>query len=406
MRISAAAASLAMALLGAVPARAALSPEAQQVLQDGLRDLYALDYAKSRADFRKLIQDEPDNPFGYLFESGAIWWESSQEYGLFEDTPALEGLFEKDMADAVDKAQAWAVSQDSAAQVDGSFALGMALGTDGQWCILRHRWLEAYFSGRKAIKSLRRAVTLDPGYYDADLGLGVFDYQASRFAGVLRLGALLGGLRGDEERGLSEIETAMDKSRYSRPQSAEFLASIYILDRQDYAKALAYIQPLVAQYPDSPYFRFLSLALRRQVGDWDGSLADAESFWSEVKDDPAGFDRKLLTLVCGMTGRDCLSRPAAAAAQLWLDRAIEARPRRERFQVVLRLFRGYARDLLGRRREALADYAWVLAHRDWGDAHARAEELTAAPLTREAFLAYLRAKSQDQPWPPSDPKHF
>src|SRR5204863_36047 len=88
------------------------SPAATAYLDEGITALYSLDYPRSRKAARKLIELEPDNPFGYLFEAGAIWWQSSQEFGLFKDTPTLQGLFEQDIEAGVRKAEAYIDSKD------------------------------------------------------------------------------------------------------------------------------------------------------------------------------------------------------------------------------------------------------------------------------------------------------
>lgn len=402
------------ALLPAPAAHAALSAEAQQALQAGLKDLYDLNYSQSRADFHKLTVAEPDDPFGYLFEAGGIWWESSQEYGLFQDTPALEGLFEQDVQASIRTAGAWADAKDDARKADGNFALGIALGTEGQWRLLRRQWMRAYFEGKKAIKHLRKALKVDPEYYDVDLGLGVFDYQAAHMSGVLKVASALGGMRGDENRGLAELELALARSRYSKPQTAVFLASIYIVDRHDPQNAERYIAVLRQMYPESVYFQFLELALKQALGDWDGSLADGRLVFEQARLAPESFNPKLLTLVCGMRGPACLQRSDVAEAALWLGHAVDSvreparGPRRTRaarakaedelaFLSMLHLYRGYSRDLLGQRQEAVADYRWVLAHPDFLDGHARARQLLDAPLTKAAFLSYLRAQSQADP---------
>src|SRR5258708_5579202 len=169
---------LAAALL-ASPGGAALSPNAELSLDRGLHDLYSLDYVEARADFRKLIEQEPDNPFGYLFESGAIWWQSSQEYGLFKDTPTLQGLFEQDVEFAIKKADPLTDSKDKGLKADGHFVEGMALGTRGQWSLMRGHYMKAFFDAKKAIKHLKKVPKIDSSYRDVDLGLGVFDYQAA-----------------------------------------------------------------------------------------------------------------------------------------------------------------------------------------------------------------------------------
>ncbi len=269
-------ASLVLALLlGAAPAAAGprLTPAAEKQLTEGIDRLYGLDYDASRAAFRKLIELEPDNPWGYLFEAGGIWWQSSQEYGLFKDTPTLQGLFEQDVEAALRKAEAYIDSKDPQTRADGYFVSGMTLGTRGQWNVMKGKWIAAYLDGKKAVKHLNKCVKLDDEYYDAYLGLGLFDYQAARFSGIARLGAFLGGMRGDEKRGLERIALATEKARYANRQAAQLLANTYIIDLHDYARALPVLEKLRVMFPDSVYFVFLEALVRHRLGDWDGSAA-------------------------------------------------------------------------------------------------------------------------------------
>lgn len=394
--------SVAAALLFSLTARPAaagprLSPAAEAQLDEGLQRLYSLDYDQSRAAFRKLIELEPDNPFGYLFEAGGIWWESSQEFGLFKDTPTLQGLFEQDVEAAQRKADAYIDSKDPQTKADGYFVSGMALGTLGQWRLMKGHWVDAYFAGKKAIKHLKKCVKLDPGYEDAYLGLGVFDYQAAHLSGIAKLGVLL-GMRGDEKRGLEELQRAVDKSRYSSRQASEFLLCIEMIDRHDFARALPVVQRLRAQVPGSPYYLFLEILLRHRLGDWDGSLALGRELDASVEADPAGFRRKWLTLVCGLSGADCLATPDAERALRWFDHALEATAKEKPsgFQTLLRLFRGQLLDVLGRRDEAVAEYRKALALPDVDFAHSRAAACVGAPCGREETLRALRALSKGE----------
>jgi tetratricopeptide (TPR) repeat protein len=402
MRTSARAALLGAALAALAPRPAAagphLSPAAETQLDEGLKRLYSLDYAQSRAAFRKLIELEPDNPFGYLFEAGGIWWESSQEFGLFRDTPTLQGLFEEDVDAAQRKADAYIDSKDPQLRADGYFVSGMALGTLGQWRLMKGHWMEAYFAGKKAIKHLKKCLKLDPTYYDADLGLGVFDYQAAHLTGIAKLGFLV-GVHGDEKRGLAEIRLAAEKSRYANRQAFEFLLCIYLIDLHDLSRALPVVQKLRADFPESPYYLFLEALLRHRLGDWDGSLAVGRQLYAQVAADPAAFRAKWLTLVCGLSGADCLAKPDAEAALAWFDHALEttAREKPAAFHALLHLFRGQLLDSVGRRDEAAAEYRRTLALPDVDFAHRRAEECLSSPCPREEILAKLRSLSKGEP---------
>ncbi|MDD5304323.1 MAG: hypothetical protein PHS14_14590 [Elusimicrobia bacterium] len=396
MRTSLLALLIALAPVSVYAGGARTSPAAEAQLDEGLTALYSLDYAKARRASRKLIELEPDNPFGYLFEAGAIWWQASQEYGLFKDTPTLQGLFEQDVEAGVRKAEAYIDSKDKQTKLDGYFVSGMTLGTRGQWNLMKGRWLDAYFDGKKAMKHLKKCVKLDDGYEDVYLGLGVFDYQAAHLTGIAKLGILF-GLRGDEKRGLERIQRAADKSRFARRQAAQMLSSIYIIDLHDDARALAVILQLRKDFPGSPYFVFLEALLRHRLGDWDGSLALGRELHTAIAADPKAFRHKWLTLVCGLSGADCLAKADMERTLVWLDHALDStsKDKPDSFRTLLRLLRGQTLDVLGRRDEAVKDYQKVDFLPPLGDSREIARGCLAAPCGREAVLDRLRAMSKE-----------
>ncbi len=385
-------------LCAAAPAVAGphLSPAAEKQLTEGIDRLYGLDYDASRAAFRKLIELEPDNPWGYLFEAGGIWWQSSQEYGLFKDTPTLQGLFEQDVEAALRKAEAYIDSKDRQTRADGYFVSGMTLGTRGQWNVMKGKWIAAYLDGKKAVKHLNKCVKLDEEYYDAYLGLGLFDYQAARFSGIARLGAFLGGMRGDEKRGLERINLAVDKARYANRQAAQLLANTFIIDMKDYARALPVLQRLREMFPGSVYFVFLEALARHRLGDWDKSAALGRVLFAAAEADPAAFRRKELTLVCGLSGDACLAPADGERMLAWADHALAmtAKEKPAPYHTWVRMLRGYSLDLLGRRDDAAKEYLKIAYLPDFDGARERARECLAAPCDRAALLRMLRERSK------------
>ena len=391
-----AAAALAAALPRPAAAGPHLSPAAEVQLDEGIKRLYSLDYVESRAAFRKLIELEPENPFGYLFEAGGIWWEASQEFGLFKDTPTLQGLFEQDVDEAQRKADAYIDSKDPQKMVDGFFVSGMALGTLGQWRLMRGHWMEAYFAGKKAIKHLKKCVKLDPTYYDAQLGLGVFDYQAAHLSGIAKLGILL-GMHGNEKRGIEEIQLAIDKSRYASRQASEFLLCIYLIDQHNFPRAMTVVQKLRVDFPQSPYYLFLEALLRDRLGDRDASYALARQLYDQIAANPPAFRPKWLTLVCGLSGSVCLDKEAVAQALPWFDHALEivSKDKPDGMSALLHVFRGQLLDVLGRRDEAVAEYNQAEALPDFDSSRAWAAECSSAPCGRAEVLKRLRAWSKE-----------
>ena len=346
---------------------------------------------------RKLVEMEPDNPFGYLFEAGAIWWQASQEFGLFKDTPTLQGLFEQDIEAGVRKSEAYINSKDKQLKSDGYFVSGMTLGVRGQWSLMKGKWMDAYFDGKKSMKHLKKCIKLDENYEDAYLGLGVFDYQAAHLSGIAKLGILF-GMRGDEKRGLERIQRAVDHAGFARRQAAQMLSSIYLIDLHDDARALTLVQGLRKDFPGSAYFVFLEALLRQRLGDWDGSLTLGRELHKMVAADPKAFRPKWLTLVCGLSGADCLSQADMERTLVWLDHALDStsKEKPDSFRALLRLLRGQALDALNRRDEAAKEYQKVEFLPPIGESRDIARACLAAPCDREGILKRLRAMSKEE----------
>lgn len=381
-----------------------MTPAAESHMEEGIRSLYALDYPASRGAFRHIITEEPDNPFGYLAEAGGIWWQAAAEFGLFKGTPTLQGLFEADIAGALRTSKALMRSKDPGQRADAYFVSGMTLGTKGQWDLLRGHYVQAYFDGRKAVKHLKKCLKIDRDYGDAYLGLGVYDYQAGHLGGVLKLSVLL-GVKGDVKRGLERIALAARQGRYASRQAAQFLSSIYILDEQDFARALPIIQELRQEYPESPYFQFLESYLDHRLGDWDGSYREAHFLFERLKTDPPAMKRKLLSLVCSLTGEKCLDPALTNATLPWFEHAIEASAKAKPgpWETFLRLCRGQAADIAGDRERALSDYRWVLTQPDALGFKARARECLKTACGQENSLTFLRSLSREgEAAPPAD----
>ena len=397
MRTSFLALLIALAPVSTYAGGAKTSPAAEAQLDAGLTALYSLDYAEARRASRKLIELEPDNPFGYLFEAGAIWWQASQEYGLFKDTTTLQGLFEQDIEAGVRKAEAYIDSKDRQTKSDGYFVSGMTLGTRGQWNLMKGKWLDAYFDGKKAMKHLKKCAKLDDEYEDVYLGLGVFDYQAAPLQGIAKLGVLF-GLRGDEKRGLERIQRAVDKAGFARRQAAQMLTSIYLIDLHDDARALPLIEGLRKDFPGSPYFIFLEALVRHRLGDWDGSLAVGRELHKIVAADPKAFRHKWLTLVCGLSGSDCLAKAEMERTLTWLDHALEttAKEKPGTFRSLLHLLRGVTLDVLGRRDEAVKDYQRAEFLPPLGESRELARACLASPCDRAETLKRLREMSKEE----------
>ncbi len=390
---------LLFALLSFFPisAKAQIDAISQQYLKEATASLYSLDYAESRKSLRKIIAEDPENPFGYLFEAGAIWWQFSNENNLFLKQKNLQVIFTNDVAQTIAKSRPMLASPDPETRAEGDFAAGMAYGLRGQWRLLMGHWLDAYFDGRKGLKFLHACLAADPEYYDADLGLGVYDYEAARFGRKIRMGFLF-RIFGDERNGIRLITLAKEKGRYSKHQAAVFLLTLYIQDKNDYQDALPLAKELRRDFPESPYFEFVEAMLDYNIGLKDESFIAGRYLYRMFKNDPEGFEPKLLSLACSFSGTPCLNKRQMARFRDWLNGSLErygGDDSAEGWRVALRLMRGYSESVLGARVQAETDFQGVLAAPDSFDLRARARQCLTAGCGRRSLLSDLENIAED-----------
>ncbi|MFH1726289.1 MAG: hypothetical protein ABII00_16895 [Elusimicrobiota bacterium] len=394
-RLTAWACALALA---ALPGTAEAGGDLRQasgapLLKRALVSLYDLEYVRTRDLALQFIRENPENPFGHLFVAGSVWWEFTTESLTREGRPDLEDIFDKHVLRTVNTAKRLMQSEDKAQRADGYFAAGMVLGLRGQWKVADRRLISAYRDGKKAIKYLKKCLKHDPGYYDAYLGLGLFDYQVAVLPGVLKFAArlLLRGT-GDASRGLRRIRLGIDKGRFASRQAAAFLLSLYLLYERDYASAVTLVRDLRRNFPASPYYRFIEIALLNRTGDGVESRRLALELFTDMGRDPAVLRRKQLATVCGVYGPDCLEDSHIRGASTWLTDALANPPDQPPagWTTLLHLYRALAHDILTERARAVADYHRVLELPDFAGAHEWARLCEESACGREDAFRFLR----------------
>ncbi|HVA65294.1 MAG TPA: hypothetical protein VNK24_00020 [Elusimicrobiota bacterium] len=306
--------------------------------------------------------------------------------------PDLQDLFIADVTEAMRKSRPMLASSDPNTRADGDFAQGMAVGLRGQWRLLMGHWIDAYFDGHKSLRFLRACLASDPAYYDADLGLGIYDYEAARFGRKIKMGFLF-KIFGDERRGIRRIGLAKEKGRYSRRQAAVFLLTLYIQDKKDYRDALPLAQELRRNFPQSPYFEFVQAMLDYDSGFKDESFDLGADLFRKLEKDPAVFKPKILSLACSFSGSSCLNKRQMSSFMDWINGSIEkfyGNHSQKNWITALRLLRGYSEGALGETAQADGDFHGVLTAPDFMDFHARAEQCLAVGCDRQSILADLK----------------
>ncbi len=259
----------------AAPAQAGklnLPPEASQ----GLQLIYAGDPDAAMELFRKLQQQQPDHPLGYLLEANARWWKLFCEaceikYGTIDAwrrprltaDDAYLALADK----AIQLAEAQLKPNDTAPM---RLYAGMAWLLRGRLLGLRDDRRGTARAGVKAREHLLRAIQLDPDLADAYTGLGLYNYYVdtlSAFARLLRF--FMGIPGGDKKEGIRQLELAMSKGELTSVEARFYLAKNLRNYDHKYERAAELLAPLTEQYSQNPIFLLL-------LGDLNAKLARKE----------------------------------------------------------------------------------------------------------------------------------
>ncbi len=276
------AASLLMLSFAALAAGAAL--HGVQVLPNTgsvLASIYSFDLDSALEQARRMQQQYPDQPLGYLLEGEALWyriWCQSMDYkwGMIDarHRPKLES--DQQYLDLARQAASLAASQIK--QHDSSemqFYAGMADALAARLYGLRGDNRATARFGVRAREHFLAAKKLDPELADTYFGLGLYNYYVDTLSGIAKILRFFMGIPGGNKlEGLRQLEEVVGANSITSNVARFYLAlNLHRYDRE-YAQALSVITPLVQQYPSNPLFLLIAGDLEAKLGHKEPALSD------------------------------------------------------------------------------------------------------------------------------------
>src|SRR5229473_2259445 len=256
----------------AIPVRASkmtLPPETPAILDK----IYFFDLDGAVEAAKRMEQERPNHPLGYLLETEALWWRiwctsADFKYGMSDARrrPKLEAdrhYFEL-AARALSLAEAQIKQRESA---EMQFYAGMAEASSARLYGLRGENRNAARSGVRGREHLQRAKALDPDLADADLGLGLYNYYVDTLSSIARILRFFMGIPGgSKQEGVRLLEHAIAHGVLTSNIARFYLAlNLHRYDQQ-YDKALTVLGPLVEKYPANPIFQLACGDLYAKLG--------------------------------------------------------------------------------------------------------------------------------------------
>jgi tetratricopeptide (TPR) repeat protein len=331
----------------------------------GRTHLYNMETEAARAAFSELDQSAPLSPAGPYYQATTLWMEEfsrrggmagatfrTGQYWSWKSTPPppeLDREFKRAIADTI--ARADAILKKEPFDLEGLFFRGSAEGLLGAYLAsIEHRYYGAYQAGKRAREYHERLLALDPGYADACLLPGIFEYTIATLPRSLRVLGFVLGIQGSKEKGLSLVERAVASGERTKWVARLSLAVMHQRERR-YLAALAVLGELERAFPRNPFLPMERGTVHLLRKDWAAARRAFEEV--QTKENRALLEPSLVHL--RLAESRLFAKDEAGAARE-LERALETpgAPSWVRAQVFLR--RGMASDAMGLRPKAVSDY--------------------------------------------------
>lgn len=253
----------------ALPLLAADLPPTRTSLDQGFRLLYNLDFDQAHQVFLSWQKEHPQDPVGPTAEAAGILFSEFHRMGVLEaqfyendktflnrEKPAADSGARDRFNAALAHAQTTAAARLAVApkDPDALFAMTLTSGLQADYAaLIEKRNMSSLHYTRDANEWADKLLAVDPKCYDAHVATGFSKYIIGSMAAPLRWMLRLGGVSGDKQQGLIELQMTADHGRYLGPFARILLAIAYVRDK-DNARARGVLAALRDEFPRNPLF--------------------------------------------------------------------------------------------------------------------------------------------------------
>ena len=351
------------------PARAELTlpPDVMHHATVGINGVYSLDFDTAQEHIAWVFEHYPDHPFAH-FGNAMIAW-SRYEYEFETSDDAQRKVFEKILDDSISGIKRWIKKnpQDSNAYM----GIGALYGLRALFNMRNRNWITSYFAGRKAINNLEKSLKLDPTYYDAYFGLGIYQYYAGTLPSVIKVLAKIVAIKGNPQEGVQFLNLAREKAHFTSDSAKLILIEVQNTRNSPFyapEKSLEFIRQLRVKFPNNPLMHYVEIICLYETGHLDDVTAQANQFLKRIGTDKFYKDIYIPRAYTALGTAQMAQGNFETARQLFeegQEKIKNQEPSRWGVWNALRL--GQVYDVLGQRTQAQAQYKYVLSFKDkWG----------------------------------------
>jgi tetratricopeptide (TPR) repeat protein len=246
------------------------------LINEGINATLNENYLYAEGRFKQIIREKPEDPAGYFF-LGALYQAEMMDY---------EGDFkEKEFYSELETAIKLARNRmKSGKETPWDYLyLGNSYGYLGVYKARKGGWWPAFKNTLKAKSAFKKAVELNPRFYDAYVGLGSYHYWTSYFTKSF---AWLPFFSDERKKGKEELKLAAKESLFSKVAALNALIWIYIKEK-NYSPAIALADSLQKEFPDGKIFLWALATAYYEKFDWHKAIEYYGLIKKKLNNNPA-----------------------------------------------------------------------------------------------------------------------
>jgi len=269
--VSMAAFLAALLAITCTPARAgepALPPQAARALDE----IYGGNPDGGIAIAHAFEESAPQNPLGYTVEAEGMWWkiycESCEiKWGMVDAWSGGKGAAGDAylaLAGKVIKLANERLAKSDTAEMHLYAGIGWAM--EARLYGLRGDHRKTAHAGVQARAECLRALRLDPGMADAEVGLGLYNYYVDTLSPMLKVLRFFMGIPGgNRQEGFRQLQDGISRGVLLPVDARFYLAKDLRTYDHQYQQALTFAEPLAARFPNNPIFLLLAGNLNAEL---------------------------------------------------------------------------------------------------------------------------------------------
>ncbi len=215
------------------------------LITEGIDAEYNMDFPAALLKFQEAKSIAPNDLRGHFFEQTIFYWKAllTRNKTDYETFLNLSDKLVEKCENIIDKNEN---DLDARLYLGWTYTIrAFAVG------LLGENYLKAASEIKDGNNNLKYVLEKNPEYYDATLGLGVYNYLTSFIPRKLQWLTNILGFSGNRDEGKRLLKLASEKGTYTSNE-AKFYLTLLLWREEQYPEAEGYVQALITKYPTSP----------------------------------------------------------------------------------------------------------------------------------------------------------